>query len=171
VLFFFLSKLSPPAGSFDNYGSILVNLGGSGYPGTFYIGAPFNNFATVNISDGVVSMSVGGSHSGTFIPGNGTLQITGGAQTFTSTSIVRNGLITFSGGTSVIGGSLFEPTTFQAQGAAIVQFNIVYSTTAPLSIGGSTSLRFNAAGTNRLSTLTMTGTADVQVMLSISTLK
>jgi hypothetical protein len=169
----YISGLSPPALSLDNFGTIIANMTGAvSLVATFELNCPFNNYGLVSVTAGKLSMTVAGTHNGVFSHSSGAfILFNGGAQTLTTTSTINDGVgITFAAGSINIYGS-FVPQFFTATGSAVIRFYALFSSLVPLSISGSTNLCFGGVGTNRLYSLTVSGNADVSFLSGFAFLK
>src|SRR5262249_47136876 len=112
-----------------NQGSFLRTGAGT----TLFSGIAFNNDATgsVEVMQGTLSLSAGGSSAGSFsIDPDAMLDFSGGTYDFvTGSSVAGAGTVKFSNGTVNLGGSYTLTGTTQISGSGTANFNADASTT------------------------------------------
>ena len=134
-------------GTFTNSGTLTKSSAG-----TTVLSAPFNNSSQVDVNSGNLTISAGGSDSGTYNSSAGTtLAFTGGTRTFTNLSLIGAG----AGGTTLFSGGAFTVSGgFQPLG--------------PVTINGGT-VALNAIGGASINGLTLTaGTLSGTTPLDLS---
>jgi subtilase family serine protease len=140
-------------------GSAIGNAGvmrKTGGTGTMTLGVPFVNTGDVQVQSGMLSVTGGGSASGTFeVSANATLQL-GSTYTLGSVSSVTGaGSAIFSGGTVNVSGS-YNLATNTFSGAA-VNFSGNYTLSGQAVTIFAGTVNFNAGGTVSLTGLTLSG--------------
>jgi hypothetical protein len=138
---------SGPGPVFNNAGTFRKATGTGTV--TFSSGVPFNNTGTMEVASGTMLMYAGGSHSATFVIGNGaTLELASGNHSFgTQSSISGGGTFKVSVGTINIAGVYQMNNTVLTGG--IVNFNSPATSSTTTLSGGtlSGSSTFTSTGT------------------------
>jgi hypothetical protein len=131
------------ASRFDNAGTFRKSIS----TGQAFAGIPFNNFGTVDIQTGTLSLGAGGTHNGGFdVSADAALNFSGGTHTIgASSSIAGPGHLTVSSGTANLAGlvNISGSNTFSS-GTANLTGNYI-CTNNTLSISGGTA-HFNGTG-------------------------
>jgi len=138
------------------FGTGTVNLPHDGFfleVGSAVIQATFNNSGSVSVNDGTLTLSGGGTESGSFVSTvQGALEFAGGTFDFPSTSSISTPNVVFSGGTVGINGT-YNVTGSSTFSGATVTFN---SGTAVQNLGAAVTVSGGAVTFNTGTPFAMT---------------